>query len=172
MIPSAGAYKIIKKWEGLVDGKPDTPLLDPYVCPAGIPTIGWGSTWWFDGSPITMETRGIARDEAQTLLERELNHTTGAIRTLVKVPLNQNQFDALSSFIYNVGSGNFQSSTLRMKLNRGDYDAAQSEFWKWRRANGKILRGLVRRRAEEESLFARLPNVQNDPVLSQEKEAA
>jgi len=153
MQASAAAFKIIKKWEGLVDGDPDTPGLDPYLCPVGIPTIGWGSTWSFDGSRVTMDHRPITEDEAQQLLEEEVEKTERYTSGLIKVPLTQNQFDALVSFTYNVGSGRLQGSTLRMKLNRRDYEGASNEFWKWRRGNGIILRGLVLRRAEETILF-------------------
>jgi len=148
---------IIKKWEGF--------SAEPYLCPAARPTIGYGSTWDINGDPVTMDHPPVGDVAATRLLQRELTHVEGAIAKLVKVPLRQSQFDALASFIYNVGSGNFQSSTMRMKLNRSDYDGAAGEFWKWRRAGGKILRGLVKRRAEEEALFRRLPDVQPDPVL-------
>jgi len=151
-VGSAG-IALIKKWEGLVDGDPDTPGLDPYRCPADIPTIGWGSTWDLDGSRITMDHPPIDIDYATRLLERELRHVQGAIQKLVSVPLSQGQYDAVASLTYNVGSGRLQSSTLRMKLNRYDYTGASNEFWKWRRANGRILRGLVLRRAEEKALF-------------------
>ncbi len=83
----------------------------------------------------------------------DLTEAQSAVRRLVKVPINQNQFDALTSFTFNVGSGNFQSSTLRRLLNEGDYTGASNEFWKWRRSNGKIAGGLVRRRADEKALF-------------------
>ena len=144
---------LIKKWEGIVDGLPDTPGYDPYLDPIGIPTIGWGSIWGLDSSRVSMSHRPITKDEAQYLLERELRHTERAIARLVRVSLNANQFSALASFCYNVGSGNLQTSTLRMKLNRRDYMGACNEFWKWRRGGGKILRGLVNRRAEEKRLF-------------------
>ena len=81
--------------------------------------------------------------------------TEQAVLRLIHVPLTNNQFSALVSFTYNVGSGNLASSTLRQKLNRQEYDAAADEFPKWRRAAGKILKGLVLRRKEEQALFQR-----------------
>ena len=75
------------------------------------------------------------------------------VNTLVKSKLTQNQFDALVSFVYNVGSGNFSSSTLLVKLNQGKYLEAANEFLKWNRAGGKPLSGLTRRRAAERELF-------------------
>ena len=144
---------IIKRYEGLVDGDPDTPGLDPYLDPINIPTIGWGSCRRFDGSRVTMAHRSITINEAEQLLRRYCLWTERSIRRLVRVPLTSNQRSALISLVYNIGSGNFQSSTMRMKLNRKDYDGAANEFWKWRRAGGRIYRGLVRRRASEKALF-------------------
>jgi len=146
-------YDIIKKWEGLVDGDPDTPGLDPYICPAGVPTIGWGSTWDRNGNPVTMQHPPITVQEAQELLEQEVSHTELALLRLVTAELTPEQHAALVSFTYNVGSGNLQASTLRRKLNRGDYDGASDEFPKWRKAGGRVLAGLVSRRAEERALF-------------------
>ena len=84
---------------------------------------------------------------------RSCRQAERAIGSLVRVSLTSNQRSALISFVYNVGSGNFQRSTMRMKLNRHDYDGCANEFWKWRRAGGRILNGLVRRRKSEEQLF-------------------
>jgi lysozyme len=137
--------EIIKKYEGF--------SADPYFCPAGVPTIGYGSTRWFDGARISMDSRTISRDDATRLLQMELHHIELAVPRLIKAPLTQNQFDALASFTFNLGSGRLQSSTLRAKVNRLDYDGAADEFPKWRRAAGKILPGLVRRRAEERQLW-------------------
>ena len=144
---------IIKKYEGLVDGDPDTPGLDPYLDPINIATLGWGSCRSFDGSRVTMDHRSITIDEAEHLLRRYCLWAERSIGRLVRVPLTSNQRSALISFVYNIGSGNFQRSTIRMKLNRKDYIGAANEFWKWRRAGGRILKGLVRRRAREEQLF-------------------
>lgn len=155
MRASENCIDIIKKWEGLIDGDPNTPGLDPYICPAGVPTIGWGSTWDSKGNPITMDHPPIDLEQAEALLIQELRHTEKAVKKLITFQINQCQFDALVSFTYNVGSGNLQASTLRRKLNRGDTDGAADEFPKWRKAGGRILKGLVRRRAEERDLFLR-----------------
>lgn len=153
MNPSPACYDLIKKWEGLVDGDPDTPGLEPYICPAGVPTIGWGSTWGFDGKAITMQHPAISMQEAQALLEQEVSHVEVALLRLIQAELTQGMYDALISFTYNVGSGNLQASTLRRKLNRGDVEGAAEEFPKWRKAAGRVLQGLVNRRAEERALF-------------------
>jgi len=144
MINSEG-LAIIKAFEGW--------SATPYRCPANVWTIGYGSTWEMDGSPITGDHTFITEDYGEALLRRELRHVYSAIRRLVNVPLNEDQYSSLCSFIYNVGSGNFQSSTLRMKLNRYDYWGASQEFKKWRMASGRVLKGLVRRRVSETALF-------------------
>ena len=87
------------------------------------------------------------------MLRKEITHVEKGIRRLIKAELTENMFSALCSFAFNVGTGNLQRSTLRMKLNRGQYEDAADEFPKWRRAAGRILKGLVRRRASERALF-------------------
>lgn len=124
-----------------------------YQDPIGIPTIGYGSIWDANGERVTMDHPPISREEGEQLLLREIEHVEGAITYLTTVPLTENQFSALCSLVYNIGSGNYQSSILRMKLNRGEYSGAAGEFWKWRRAGGRILKGLVRRRTAEADLF-------------------
>lgn len=136
---------IIKRYEGFRS--------EPYLCPAGVPTIGYGSTWDADGNPVTMQHPPITEDEAEALLARELKSVERAIAKLITVELTQSQFDALASFTYNLGSGNLQASTLRAKVNRGDFEGAANEFSKWRKAGGVVLAGLVRRREEERKLF-------------------
>lgn len=124
-----------------------------YLCPAGRWTIGWGSTWDKYGEPVTSSHPDISEGEATVLLRREVTHSEKAIDRLVTAELTENMYSSCVSLIYNIGSGNFQSSTLRMKLNRGDYEAAADEFPKWRRSGGRILKGLVRRRKAERELF-------------------
>ena len=124
-----------------------------YVCPSGRYTIGWGSTWDHKGSPITADQADITEKYGTTLLKREIQHVERAIRRLIKAELTENMFSSLSSFAFNVGTGNLQRSTLRMKLNRGKYEDAADELPKWRRGGGRILPGLVRRRAAERELF-------------------
>ena len=137
--------EIIKKYEGF--------SAKPYLCPANVPTIGFGSTRWFDGARINLDSRTISRDDATRLLQMELHHIESAVPRLIKAPLTQNQFDALASFTFNLGSGRLQSSTLRAKTNRLDYEGAADEFPKWRKAGGRVLAGLIRRRAEERRLW-------------------
>lgn len=153
MIPdtfSEAAVNLIKAFEGLHDVK-DDGFVHAYRCPAGKWTIGWGSTM-FNGKPVT---RGmtITKDEADNLLIDDITSHAEPIHRLVTVPLTQPQYDALASFIFNVGAGNFARSTLLKKLNRGDYDGAAREFARWNKAKGKVLRGLTRRRTAEAALF-------------------
>ena len=125
----------------------------PYRCPAGVWTIGYGSTRTPEGAPVTAETGPITEAEAAAWMARDLERYERAVEAYVTVPVNDNQFSALVSFTYNLGSGNLRASTLRQKLNRGDYEGAAGEFPKWRRAGGRVLKGLVRRRAAERALF-------------------
>lgn len=125
----------------------------PYLCPAGIPTIGVGSTRYPDGTKVTLSDHEVTKEEALSILRGTLESFEKTVNTLVKPKLTQNQFDALVSFVYNVGSGNFSSSTLLVKLNQGKYLEAANEFLKWNKAGGKPLSGLIRRRAAERELF-------------------
>ena len=136
---------IIKRFEGWSSSV--------YQCSAGRWTIGWGSTWDYDGNPVTADHPNIKKDKGEYLLRREIRHSETAVRKLIKAELTPNMFSSLVSFCYNVGSGNLQRSSLRMKANRGNYEGAADEFPKWRRAGGRILKGLVRRRASERQLF-------------------
>ena len=143
---SNNGINLIKQFEGL--------SLKPYLDAVNIPTIGYGSTYYRDGKKVTLNDKPISQDEANLLLEHIANKDFGdKINTLVKVELNQNQFDALVSFCYNLGIGNFKSSTLLKKINQADFKGASEEFIKWNKAGGKILDGLTRRRQKEKELF-------------------
>ena len=125
----------------------------PYLCPASIPTIGFGSTRYVDGTPVKLTDESISMDEAIELLYATLSTYEDAVNKNVKAPINQNQFDALVSFVYNVGANNFAKSTLLKKLNKADYLGAADELLRWNRGGGKVLKGLVLRRDAERSLF-------------------
>ena len=137
--------EIIKSFEGW--------SADPYLCPANRWTIAYGSTWDIRGRSVTADHPRITKDQGEALLRQEVHHIEGAVRRLIKTPLTVNQFSAICSWGFNVGSGNVQNSTLRMKLNRGDVEGAADEFRKWRKAGGRVLAGLVRRRVAERALF-------------------
>ena len=143
--------KVIKAFEGF--------RRVPYRCMAGVPTVGYGSTYGFDGRHVHMDMEPITLEEGEELLRRSLRQTESAVGRLIRVEINSNEFSSLCSFCYNVGSGNLQMSTLRSRLNRGDREGAADEFPKWRRAGGRILAGLVRRREVERQLFVSEYNV-------------
>lgn len=113
-------------------------------------TVGWGHT-----GPEVVEGYTITLPKAEELLSSDLRTAEGYVNRLVKVKLAQNQFDALVSFVYNVGGGNFESSTLLRLLNSGDYEGAADQFKRWNKAKGIVLNGLVTRREEERELFLR-----------------
>lgn len=134
---------LIKNFEGC--------RLNAYKCPAGVWTIGYGHT----GSEVKPGLK-ITQAEAEKILKSDLVVHCNNVSKLVKVPLNQNQFDALVSFEYNVGYGNFSKSTLLKLLNQKKYKEASGQFEKWVYANKKILSGLVKRRKAEKDLFISL----------------
>jgi lysozyme len=111
-------------------------------------TCGWGAT----GQDIHKGTVWT-QAQADARLETDLARAAQAVNGLVHVEITQNQFDALADFTFNVGAGNFRSSTLLRLLNQGDVSGAANEFPKWNKANGKVMQGLVRRRAAERALF-------------------
>jgi lysozyme len=115
----------------------------------------WGSVWTigFGHTGNVHPGDHVTRRKALTLLERDAATAARAVRDLVDVPLNQNQFDALVSFAFNLGAGALAESTLLRKLNKGNYRGASREFKKWVHAGGQVLPGLVRRRHAEAHLF-------------------
>jgi lysozyme len=136
---SLTGIQLIKEWEGWRD--------KAYLCPAGKWTIGYGHTKTAKRGMV------ISKENGEKLLREDLQVYENAVNRLVTVPLNQNQFDALVSFTYNVGRGAFSQSTLLRYLNNGHYDAAANQFTKWVNGGGKELPGLVARRETERTLF-------------------
>jgi lysozyme len=125
----------------------------PYRCPAGIPTIGYGSTRYADGRAVKLSDPPINMAQADAIMRETLREYEAAVNRYVSVPINQNQFDALVDFAYNAGAQNLRNSTLLKRLNQGLYEQAAQEFDKWVMGAGKRLPGLVRRRALEKELF-------------------
>lgn len=144
---SVKAILIIKQCEGC--------RLKPYLCPAGIPTIGWGSTRYPNGVRVSMKDPAITQAKADEMLLCDLKAFEADVTSLTKsVKLNQNQFDALVDFSYNCGVGNLRSSTLLKKVLSNPNDTSISlEFAKWNKGNGKVLPGLVKRRKLEADLY-------------------
>lgn len=140
MITSDKGIDLIKNFEGFHTKR--------YICPAGKPTIGYGHLL-----PKGSTLQEIDESTAEQLLFSDLRGVERAIARLVVVPMLQCQYDALVSFVFNLGAGRLQSSTLRMKLNRGEYESAADEFPKWVYAGGKRMKGLIRRREAERAMF-------------------
>ena len=125
----------------------------PYRCPAGVWTIGYGSTRYADGTPVKQTDPAITRAQADAIMRQTLVEYENAVARYVSLPITQNMADALIDFAYNAGAQNLRKSTLLSKLNAGDITGAAREFDKWVYANGQILPGLVRRRMAERRLF-------------------
>lgn len=125
-----------------------------YLCPSAVWTIGWGTTVYPDGQSVKSGDTTTPR-QAEDYLLHDLTDASCAVCKLVKVQLNENQYSALISFVYNVGIGNFQNSTLLKRLNNGEdpCSVVKQELPKWNKAKGKILKGLVTRRKLEVELF-------------------
>ena len=125
----------------------------PYLCPANHWTIGYGGIWGMVVKSVTVDHPDINADQADYLLRRDVKKSEMAVLRHIRVPLEDGQFNALCSFVFNLGSGALQSSTLRRKINRGDYIGAANEFPRWVFAGGRKLKGLVRRREHERLMF-------------------
>lgn len=136
---SPAGFKLTEQFEGLA--------LQAYQDIAGVWTNGFGNTHHVTpGTSITLQ-------QAQDDLASNIEGAEYVVNRVVVVPLTQNQFDALVDFVFNLGSGNFQSSTLLRLLNQGNYVGAANEFPKWNHSNGQVVAGLTRRRLAEQSLF-------------------
>ena len=154
---SAAAIEMIKNHEGL--------RTKPYRCPALLWTVGVGHVIDPTHAAVKYEERKnlpipegwdriLSMGEVDTILAQDLRRfERGVLRLCPAASGNQGVFDALVSFAFNVGLGNLQRSSLRMKTNRGDFDEAADEFLKWTKAGGRVLPGLVKRRNDERALY-------------------
>ena len=126
----------------------------PYVCSGGVNTIGFGTTRYPNGQKIKLTDPAITRAQAFEYLANDLIQFERSVDALCVDTINQNQFDALVSFCYNVGASNLRTSTLLRKVNANPNDPTIAlEFVKWNRANGRVLAGLTRRRNAEAKLY-------------------
>jgi lysozyme len=123
----------------------------PYLCPAGIPTIGYGSTYYANGRKVTLADAPVDEPTARALLMHELEHTyaPGVMRLCPGLATNERRFNAIVDFAYNLGVGRLQTSTLRRKINAQDWDGAKEQLMLWTRGGGKVLPGLLKRRQAE-----------------------
>ena len=140
MTALAHAMALIRRWEGC--------RLVAYKCPAGIWTIGWGST-----GPGISEGVRWTQAQADERLARDVEKFMVGVRKLLRRPVTEAQLGAMTSLAYNIGIGAFGSSTLLRLFNAGQADLAAAQFAVWRRAGGKVLPGLVNRRADERRVF-------------------
>lgn len=138
---------LIKQYEGFKS--------EPYLDAVSKPTIGFGSTFYADGTPVTMQDSPIDEDTASQLLQDLLDKNfCPKVESLIKVTVNDNQYSAIVCFAYNVGLGNLQQSTLLRCLNAKNWKDAANEFMRWNHAGGKVLAGLTARRKAESELFS------------------
>jgi len=126
--------------------------LKAYLCPAGVWTIGFGTTVYPDGTKVKKGDTCTA-EQAKAYFAYDLKRFENAVNSGLIIAANQNQFDALVSLTYNIGEKALKKSTLLAKLNKGDFAGAAEQFAVWNIGGGKVLKGLVRRRAAERDLF-------------------
>ena len=141
---SNNGMSLLEQFEGL--------RLEAYLDSAGIATIGWGSIKYPNGNKVKLGDK-ITKAQAKEYKLHDLKEFESTVNTSVKVPLTQNQYDALVSLSYNIGSGAFKNSTLLKRLNSGDYKGAAEQFLAWNKVSGKKVQGLVNRREAERNLF-------------------
>jgi lysozyme len=143
---SPKGLELIKNFEGL--------KLRAYLCPASIPTIGFGNTYYPNGSKVKLTDAPITKEKAEELLKFLLISYEKAVDSFCRDDISQSNFDALVSFAYNVGNGNLQKSTLIKKVNANPKDITiADEFMKWNKSNGSVLKGLTKRRQAEANLY-------------------
>jgi lysozyme len=141
------AIELCKEFEGFRS--------KPYLCPAGVPTIGYGSTRYLDGRLVTLQDPPIDRRVAEVMLKESLRteYLPGVLRACPGLIAHPAKLNAIVDFTYNLGVGRLQSSTLRRRINEGDWEGAKEQLMRWTRGGGRVLSGLVRRRTAECALL-------------------
>jgi len=141
------SIELVERFEGF--------RAEAYLCPAGIPSIGYGSTHYADGRPVTLADQPLTRGEAHDLMQGELQcrYLPAVLRLCPGAATDVKLLSALVDFCYNLGTGRLQSSTLRRKVNSQDWTGAREQIKKWVRAGGRVLPGLVARREAEAALL-------------------
>lgn len=142
---SPAGVEFIKQFEGF--------SANSYLCPAGVWTIGYGTTV-IDGKKVR-PGMSCTKEQALMWLTDDVNMYLNEVEGKINPHLNltQGQVDAIASFVYNVGSGNFNKSTLLRLMNSGDFSGAADQFLRWNKSGGKVLAGLTRRREAERAMF-------------------
>lgn len=141
------AEALCKRFEGL--------YLRPYLCPAGVPTIGYGATFYENGRRVLMTDPPISKARAEQLLRWHLTRRfIPVVMALCPGAETPQQVAALTDFAFNLGEGNLRTSTLRRKVNAGQWDEVPAQLMRWNKAGGRVLRGLTRRRRAEVDLLS------------------
>ena len=140
------AAALARRFEGL--------YLTPYLCPAGVPTIGYGATYYEGGTPVKLTDPKITKERAEELLlwMVRTKYLPTVMRLCPQVDTPE-RVAALIDFTFNLGGGNLKASTLRRKVNAQEWDAVPEEFRKWNKAGGRVLKGLTIRREAEIALI-------------------
>ena len=142
----AVAAALARRFEGV--------YLSPYLCPAGVPTIGVGATYYEDGTRVTLGDAPITQTRAEALLLWHVQSVyLPAVLRLCPGANTAERLAALIDFAFNLGAGNLKASTLRKRVNAGEWGAVPDELRKWTKAGGRVLKGLVVRREAEASLI-------------------
>ena len=130
-------------------------MLQPYICPAGYPTIGYGTVFKPDGTKVTMDHPPISKETAEAWLVSELRHNylAGVLKASPALLAHPKALGAMTDFAYNLGVGRYRSSTLRKRVEAQDWEGAKEQLMLWVRGGGKVLPGLVRRREAEAKLL-------------------
>jgi lysozyme len=155
-VTSLNGIRLLKRHEGL--------RLKAYQDGGGVWTIGYGHTS-MAGPPTVTRGLTITEAQAESILRRDLSKYEAAVNRAIKVPIRQNQFDALVSLCYNIGPGAFASSSVVRKLNAGDHIGAAKSFMNFNKDNGRVVSGLTRRRREEMNLFLGTHDFEPKPAL-------
>jgi len=141
------AAELCKRFEGFRS--------KPYLCPANVATIGYGSTYYANGTKVTLNDPPMSEKEAHALLMAELEHTylPGVLRNCPILATDVKKCNAIVDFVYNLGIGRLQTSTLKRKINAQEWEQAQEQLMLWTKGGGKVLPGLLKRRQAECSLL-------------------
>ena len=127
----------------------------PYLCPAGVATIGYGNTVYEDGTQVTLQDKSITKAEAEQMLMQSLSaqYLPAVLKASPRLIAHPERLGALTDFAYNLGAARYRASTLRKRVDAQDWAGAADELLKWTKGGGKVLPGLVRRREAERALF-------------------
>ena len=141
------AAELCKRFEGFRS--------KPYLCPANVATIGYGSTYYSNGTKVTLNDPLMSEKDAHVLLMAELEHTylPGVLRNCPILATDVKKCNAIVDFVYNLGIGRLQTSTLKRKINAQEWEQAKEQLMLWTKGGGKVLPGLLKRRQAECSLL-------------------